>query len=227
MGTALAREVLLWANQGHWALSSSCGKAAPGTGRASVDSGRTWPSLPLPPVGPTPWAVGEGMAPTAPTPSEAQATGPQSRQDREGPVEAGLWLMNEGRSGGAVALEGSLLEGSKPRGEEGTAPAPGVPPILTSGGSGGGWHPWPSVLRPEAGQGVRMSDFPWSLSRCPVSLAREAGRAWSLFLPAFHSLRSSSPGCRCRDWLLAVPPLQPTFPHGKQEAGLACPHRIE
>lgn len=144
-----------------------------------------------------------------------------------GPVEAGLWLMNEGRSGGAVALEGSLLEGSKPRGEEGTAPAPGVPPILTSGGSGGGWHPWPSVLRPEAGQGVRMSDFPWNLSRCPVSLAREARRAWSLFRPAFHSLRSSSPGCRCRDWLLAVPPLQPTFPHGKQEAGLACPHRIE
>lgn len=81
----------------------------------------------------------------------------------------------------------------------------------------------------KAGQGFRMSRLPLEPHLpAPVSPAREARRTWSLFRPAFHSLRSSSPGLPLPwDWLLEMPPLQPTFPHRKQEAGLACPHRIE
>lgn len=146
----------------------------------------------------------------------------------------GLWLMNEAsqherRSVGAVALGGSLLEGSRPGGEEGTAPTPGFPQILTFGGSGRGRHPWPSLLHSKAGQGFRMSSLPLEPHLpAPVSPAREARRTWSLFRPAFHSLRSSSPGLPLPwDWLLEMPPVQPALPHGKQEAGLACPHRIE
>lgn len=69
----------------------------------------------------------------------------------------GLWLMSEAsqheRSVGAMALGGSLLEGSRPGGEEGTAPTPGFPQILTFGGSGRGWHPWPSLLHSEGWPG--------------------------------------------------------------------------
>lgn len=67
-----------------------------------------------------------------------------------------------------------------------------------------------------------------------MSLAREARQTaepsrYLEPLPAsFHSLHSSNLGLQLSwDWLLEMPPLQPTFPHGKQEAGLACPRRIE
>lgn len=227
------REVLLWAHQGHGCLLPSLGKAGPWN----------WPGLCEELAAPgqaslCPWWVQHPEL-LEPTPSHthrgSEATGPQSCQDGEGPVEAeGLWLMNEAsqherRSVGAMALGGSLLEGSRPGGRKGQPPpqdSPKSSPLVALAEAGTCGHL--SCIR-KAGQGFRMSTLPLEPHLPgPVSPAREARRTWGLFRPAFHSLRSSSPGLPLPwDWLLEVPPVQPTFPHGKQEAGLACPRRIE
>lgn len=121
-------------------------------------------SLPLPAVGPTPRAGGEGIIPTVPTPTEAQteAARSQSGWDLEGAgglgVEAGvLWLMNEasGQEGKSVGSDCSWSISSggfqAQRGGRDSIPlALALPQIRVSGGSDRDEHPWPPLLLSEA-----------------------------------------------------------------------------
>lgn len=136
---------------------------------------------------------------------------------------------------GPIALVGSLLEDSGPRGKEGTVPIVLAYPHSVSGGSGRGQHLWPSHLFSEAGLGFGgVSTLPWEPSwpglLSPGRMARGPLEPRSLPQPAFQPLPPAVWGPWPPppwDWLVEVPPLWPTFPHGKQEAGRACPRRIE
>lgn len=85
-----------------------------------------------------------------------------------------------GRTWGAIALGVSLLEGSRPRGEEGTVPlALALPQIRVSGGSDRDEHPWPPLLLSEAwlGFGGGVPTSPQGASLAWASVPGQDGQA--------------------------------------------------
>lgn len=87
------------------------------------------------------------------------------------------------------------------------SPAPVPFPLLSEAGLGFGGGVYPPLGASLAWATVPGQDGPWA-PRAPQPAFQPLPLAvWGLWPPP------------PQDWLVEVPPLWPTFPHGKQEAG--------